>query len=55
MRKKKLPPPEAPKPKPLYSSTHIKQVLEEEYLWNFVMVRDFLRQLEKRKVACEKA
>ncbi len=54
MRKKKQTLIAPPKPKPFYSSVHIKQVLEEEYLWTFVQVRDLLKQLEKRKVESEK-
>ena len=54
MRKKKQAPVVQPKPPKLYSAKLIKQVLEEEYTWTFPMVRDLLRQLEKRKVANEK-
>ena len=50
MRKKKQFPPPAPKPAiKLYCSVTIRQVLTEQYDWNFVMVKDLIMQLEKRE------
>jgi len=50
VKKKRQFPPPAPKPVvKLYSSVTIRQVLTEQYDWNFVMVKDLITQLEKRE------
>ena len=50
MRKKHQQPPAEPKPVvKLYSSVTIRQVLMEQYEWNFVMVKDLIMQFEKRE------